>query len=40
LALLVTRIRADHADNALAADDFTVAANFLDRSWNSHFFLL
>src|SRR3954470_13472698 len=36
LALLVARIRADHADNALAADDLAVAANFLDRSRNSH----
>jgi hypothetical protein len=40
LALLVTRIRADHAHNALAADDFAVAANFLDRSRNSHVVLL
>jgi hypothetical protein len=40
LALLVTRIRADHAHNALAADDFAVAADFLDRSRNSHVVLL
>jgi len=40
LALLVTGIRADHAHNALAADDFAVAANFFDRSRNSHFTLL
>jgi hypothetical protein len=36
LALLVPWISADHADNALAADDLAVAANFLDRSRNSH----
>jgi hypothetical protein len=29
LALLVPRIGADHADNALAADDLAVAADFL-----------
>jgi len=40
LALLVTLIRADHAHNALAADNFAVAANFLDRSRNSHCILL
>jgi hypothetical protein len=32
LALLVAWIRTDHAHNALAADDFAVAANFLNRS--------
>jgi len=37
LALLVTRIRADHANNALAADDLAVAADLLDGSRNSHF---
>src|SRR6478609_11618639 len=36
LTLLVTRVRADHADNALAADDLAVAADLLDGSRNSH----
>ncbi len=36
LALLVSRIGADHADNALAADDLAVAADLLDGSRNSH----
>jgi hypothetical protein len=40
LALLVTRIGTDHAHNALAPDDFAVAANFLDRSRNFHLILL
>jgi hypothetical protein len=40
LALLVTGIGADHTNHALATDDFAVAANFLDRSRNSHFTLL
>src|SRR3954468_710559 len=38
LALLVTRIGADHADHALAADDLAVAADLLDGSRNSHSF--
>jgi hypothetical protein len=37
LALLVARVSADHADNALAADDLAVAADLLDGSRNSHF---
>ena len=40
LTLLVAWIRTDHAHNAFASDDFTVAANFFDRSRNSHFTLL
>jgi hypothetical protein len=32
LALLVTRVGADHANHTLATDDLAVAANFLDRS--------
>src|ERR1017187_1310328 len=40
LTLFVTWIRTDHADNALATDDFAVAANFLYRSRNFHFILL
>jgi hypothetical protein len=40
LALLVAGICADHAHHALAADDFAVAANFFDRSRNSHVVLL
>jgi hypothetical protein len=32
LTLLMTRVCANYADNTLATDDFTVAANFLDRS--------
>jgi len=36
LALLVAGICTDHAHHALAADDFAVAANFFDRSRNSH----
>ena len=40
LALLVTWICTDHAHNALASDDFAVAANFLDRSRNFHISLL
>jgi len=32
LALFVARVRADHANNTFTADDFTVAANFLNRS--------
>jgi hypothetical protein len=40
LALLVTRISADHADNTLAPNHFAVTANFLDRSRNFHFILL
>jgi hypothetical protein len=40
LALLVAGICADHTNHALATDDFAVAANFLDRSRNSHFTLL
>jgi len=30
LALLVARVRADHAHDAVAADDLAVAADFLD----------
>ena len=40
LALLVTWISTDHTNNTLAADYFTVAANFLNGSRNSHYFLL
>jgi hypothetical protein len=32
LTLFVTRVCADHADDALATNNFAVAANFLDRS--------
>ena len=35
----MTRIRTDHANNAFTADDFAVAANFLNRSRYSHFTL-
>jgi hypothetical protein len=38
LALLVARIRTDHANNAFASDNFAVTANFLDRSRNFHFY--
>jgi hypothetical protein len=31
---------ADHAHHTFAADDLAVAADFLDRSRNSHFILL
>jgi hypothetical protein len=40
LTLLVTWICTDHTHNALASDDFAVAANFLDRSRNFHISLL
>jgi hypothetical protein len=40
LTLFVAWICTDHTNHALAADDFAVAANFLDRSRNSHFILL
>jgi hypothetical protein len=40
LTLLVTRICADHTNNAFTANDFAVAANFFHRSRNSHGFLL
>jgi hypothetical protein len=40
LALFVAWICTDHTNHALAADDFAVAANFFDRSRNSHFILL
>jgi hypothetical protein len=40
LTLFVARICTDHTNHALAADDFAVAANFFDRSRNSHFTLL
>jgi hypothetical protein len=40
LALFVAWICTDHTNHALAADDFAVAANFFDRSRNSHFTLL
>jgi hypothetical protein len=36
----VTWICANHTNNAFAANDFAVAANFLHRSRNSHGFLL
>jgi hypothetical protein len=36
LALLVSRIGTDHANNALAADDLAVTADFLNGSRNSH----
>jgi hypothetical protein len=36
LALLVTRVGADHANDALAPDDLAVAADLLDGSRNSH----
>jgi hypothetical protein len=36
----VAWICTDHTNHALAADDFAVAANFFDRSRNSHFTLL
>jgi hypothetical protein len=32
----MSRIGADHADDALAADDLAVAADLLDGSRNSH----
>jgi hypothetical protein len=32
LALLMARVGTDHTHNTLAADDFAVAANLLDRS--------
>jgi len=38
LTLFVARVRADHTDNALATDNLAIAANLLDRSWNSHFY--
>jgi len=40
LTLLVAGICADHTHHTLATDDFAVAANFFDRSRNSHFTLL
>jgi hypothetical protein len=40
LALFVAWICTDHTNHAFAADDFAVAANFFDRSRNSHFTLL
>jgi hypothetical protein len=40
LTLFVAWICTDHTNHALAADDFAVAANFFDRSRNSHFTLL
>jgi hypothetical protein len=36
LALFVARICTDHTNHTLAADDFAIAANFLDRSRNFH----
>jgi len=36
----MTLVCADHAHHTLAADDLAVAADFLDRSRNSHFILL
>jgi hypothetical protein len=38
LALLVTRVGADHANDALAPDDLAVAADLLDGSRNFHCF--
>jgi len=32
----MTRIRADHTDNAVAANDFAVTANTFDRSHYFH----
>jgi hypothetical protein len=40
LALLVALVSADHAHNTFAADYLSVTADFLDRSRNSHSFLL
>jgi hypothetical protein len=40
LALLMALVCADHTHHTLAADDLAVAADFLDRSRNSHFILL
>jgi hypothetical protein len=40
LALLVARVGADHAHNTVAADDFAVAAHFLDRCSDFHVVLL
>ena len=40
LALLVARVRADHAHHAVAADDLAVAAHLLDRSGDFHGLLL
>jgi len=36
----MARVGADNPHHTLAADDLAVAANFLDRSWNSHLLLL
>lgn len=36
LLLLVTRVRADHANYAIATDDFAVTANLLYRRLYSH----
>src|SRR5689334_13485245 len=36
LALLVARVRADHAHDALAPHDLAFAADFLDRCLHSH----
>ena len=40
LTLLVTRVGADHAHHALAADDLAVAAHLLDGSGDFHGLLL
>jgi hypothetical protein len=40
LTLLVTGVGANHTDHALASDDLAVAADFFDRSRNSHVVLL
>src|SRR5262245_32963526 len=40
LTLLVTRIRADHPQDALAPDDLALAAHLLDRSIHFHRLLL
>jgi hypothetical protein len=37
LTLLMTWVCADNTNHALTANDFAVAANFFDRSRNSHF---
>jgi hypothetical protein len=39
LALRVTRVRADHAHDTVAADDLAVAADFLYRCEYFHFTL-
>jgi hypothetical protein len=36
LALFVPRVRTNHANHAIAADDLAIAADLLDRCLNSH----